>query len=152
MAPPRACRCGRTVPSGRSCVCQLERKRQADQRRGTARERGYTAEWERESKAFLALPENRFCACGCGRVADMVDHKRPHKGDMQLFWDRSNWQAMKRGCHSRKTAGRDGGFGNAMSRNNVAPGVATDFALNPGTARDQSRATPTNSALGTGRR
>ena len=30
--------------------------------------------WQRESKAFLALPENRFCACGCGRVADMVDH------------------------------------------------------------------------------
>ncbi|WP_256371941.1 hypothetical protein [Roseivivax sp. THAF197b] len=24
----------------------------------------------------------------------MVDHVIPHRGDMQLFWDRTNWQAL----------------------------------------------------------
>jgi 5-methylcytosine-specific restriction enzyme A len=33
-----------------------------------------------------------------------VDHITPHKGDRQMFWDRSNWQSLCHRCHSRKTA------------------------------------------------
>jgi 5-methylcytosine-specific restriction protein A len=44
--------------------------------------------------------------------ASVVDHIVPHRGDMALFWDRSNWQAMSKLCHDRKTARENGGFGN----------------------------------------
>lgn len=96
---------------------ERERKARFERTRPSATDRGYTAAWAKASKAFLAEPRNRLCVCGCGRPADMVDHRRPHKGDMRLFWDRSNWQPMaSHPCHSRKTASEDGGFGNAMSQ------------------------------------
>jgi len=102
--------------------------------RPSARKRGYTGKWERESKDFLALPENRYCVCGCGRVADVVDHRIPHKGDMRLFWDRSNWQPMHRRCNSRKAVLREGAFGNAPSnRSYGSPGCKPD-----GSPRDPS--------------
>lgn len=47
------------------------------------------------------------------RAASVVDHRRPHRGDMKLFWDRNNWQSMAKECHDRKTAREDGGFGKA---------------------------------------
>jgi 5-methylcytosine-specific restriction enzyme A len=79
------------------------RKREDDKRRPSATARGYDGKWRQESKAFLARPENRLCVCGCGRVADMVDHKIPHRGDMKLFWNRSNWQPMASSpCHNSK--------------------------------------------------
>ncbi len=112
MKASRLCRCGAVVASGRACACQAVRRADYNKRRGSARQRGYGTEWEKASRAFLALPENRFCICGCGRRADLVDHKVPHRGDMALFWDRGNWQAMAFGCHSAKTAAEDGGFGN----------------------------------------
>lgn len=43
--------------------------------------------------------------------AEVVDHIIPHRGDMKLFWQRSNWQAMSKSCHDAKTAKEDGGFG-----------------------------------------
>lgn len=97
--------------------------------RPSARQRGYDSKWEKESKAFLALPENRLCICGCGRPSEMVDHKEPHRGDKRLFWSRANWQPMTKRCHSRKTAAHDGGFGNArqegkpIERGQVAVGA-----------------------------
>jgi 5-methylcytosine-specific restriction enzyme A len=41
----------------------------------------------------------------------VVDHIIPHRGDMTLFWNRKNWQAMSKTCHDKKTATQDGGFG-----------------------------------------
>ena len=107
VRPPRLCSCGAVVASGTMCQCQIERQRERkarfDAQRPTSRQRGYDSKWQRESKAFLALPENRFCACGCGRVADMVDHVIPHRGDKKLFWRRSNWQPMASSpCHSSR--------------------------------------------------
>lgn len=109
---PRICQCGLKVASGAVCICQQRRKVDADKRRPSARHRGYDARWQREAADYLARPENRFCACGCGKSANMVDHKRAHKGDMRLFWDRANWQPMNHRCNSRKAASREGGFGN----------------------------------------
>lgn len=102
MRAPSICGCGRVVQTGRSCLaCTTARAKAYDARRPTARERGYTSKWETESKAFLAKPENRFCACGCGRKANMVDHIVPHRNDKSLFWRRSNWQPMASSpCHS----------------------------------------------------
>lgn len=111
----RLCACGNLVDKGVQCPCQTarraERQRAADAKRPSARARGYDREWERASKRFLALPGNDLCACGCGRVANVVDHKRAHKGDQQLFWDPANWQPMNRACNSRKNVREEGGFG-----------------------------------------
>jgi 5-methylcytosine-specific restriction protein A len=95
FAPPRICVCGNIVASTAICICRQQRKAEADKRRPSASQRGYGSKWQRESKAFLALPQNRFCACGCGRIADCVDHKIPHRGDQKLFWSRSNWQPAR---------------------------------------------------------
>lgn len=48
-------------------------------------------------------------------AATDLDHKVPHHGSLVLFWLRSNWQALCHGCHSRKTATEDGGFGRKQS-------------------------------------
>lgn len=33
-----------------------------------------------------------------------VDHKIPHRGNMELFWDEDNWQTLCKHHHSIKTA------------------------------------------------
>lgn len=60
--------------------------------------------WRKARARFLA--EHPLCQCpNCdeGRVrataADTVDHDKPHRGDLALFWDESNWRAMAKRCH-----------------------------------------------------
>jgi 5-methylcytosine-specific restriction endonuclease McrA len=118
---PRICGCGHKIAAGAMCLCQQRRKAAVEKSRPSARQRGYSKEWERESAAFLARPENRFCACGCSQRANMVDHKVAHKGDMRLFWDHRNWQPMNRRCNSRKAASREGGFGNPIRAGMALP-------------------------------
>lgn len=102
FAAPHICGCGRKVAAGIKCVCQQQRDRirktRADRNRPSARERGYTAEWERERKAFLSA--NPTCK-RCGAPATVVDHIVPHRGDRKLFWDKSNWQPLCTRHHSR---------------------------------------------------
>jgi 5-methylcytosine-specific restriction endonuclease McrA len=65
-----------------------------DARRGSSRDRGYDAHWDREALAFRrAHPLCLGCqAVGWIQAATLVDHIVPHKGDQKLMWDRSNWQ------------------------------------------------------------
>lgn len=61
--------------------------------------------WRAERAVWLS--EHPLCA-ECerhGRVtqASVVDHVRPHRGDMDLFWDQSNWASMCAPCHNAKT-------------------------------------------------
>ena len=35
--------------------------------------------------------------------ATVVDHVIPHRGDQQLMWDESNYQALCKKCHDKKT-------------------------------------------------
>ena len=76
--------------------------------RGNAAQRGYDHRWRRASKAWLALPENLLCidctAEGREGLAEVVDHQIPHRGDMELFWDESNWRPRCKRHHDRKTA------------------------------------------------
>ncbi len=50
------------------------------------------------------LREHPLCAyCeaeGRAVAASVVDHKVPHRGDQDLFWDRGNWQSLCSTCHS----------------------------------------------------
>lgn len=111
-AAARHCPHGHPPFRGRQCpVCHAARRAKADKGRPSAARRGYGKQWQKARHAFLARPENAYCACGCGRPADVVDHIVAHKGDMGLFWDRSNWQPMNRDCNSRKAARSEGGFG-----------------------------------------
>ena len=92
--------------------------RRRERQRETSAQRGYNYKWQQASKGFLV--KHPLCAeherCGEVAAATEVDHIVPHKGDMVLFWDRSNRQALCPSCHSRKTASEDGGWGNP-SRN-----------------------------------
>ena len=112
-AAPRVCTwpgCASLVPKGR-CA---KHAAQADRERGTSRERGYTSAWQKARDAYLRLYP--ICAehmrqGGRPVAASVVDHKKPHRGDMVLFWDSTNWQRLCKPCHDRKTASADGGFG-----------------------------------------
>lgn len=73
-----------------------ERDQEADQRRGSARSRGYDSRWDKARLTFLAA--HPLCVM-CERegrvtVATVVDHIRPHRGDQALFWDKDNWQPL----------------------------------------------------------
>lgn len=89
-----------------------QQRREYDRGRGGSTERGYTARWQRASKQFLrANPLCRDCTRRNRVTASSeVDHIIPHRGDMTLFWDRKNWQALCKPCHSRKTATEDSDF------------------------------------------
>jgi 5-methylcytosine-specific restriction protein A len=41
-----------------------------------------------------------------GRIvaASVVDHIQPHKGNVTLFWDATNLQALCKGCHDSAKA------------------------------------------------
>jgi len=101
--------------------CQAHKRvvqREVDSRRESSTQRGYGYRWQKASKAYLrAHPLCQCDECQEGklrlRASQVVDHKKPHKGDMALFWGSSNWQAMAKECHDKKTAREDGGFGNA---------------------------------------
>jgi len=79
-----------------------------DATRGSAAKRGYGRRWQAASKAFLqAHPLCQCPDCDDGRKrvtpSTVVDHRIPHRGDQRLFWDQSNWTAMAKPCHDRKT-------------------------------------------------
>ena len=119
--------CRRPVPiDGRFCVkhaaagaaLDAKQKEQRESRRrrykGSAAKRGYGYRWQQLRAAFLR--EHPLCEeCqkkGVIKAATDVDHIKPHRGDLDLMWDRDNLQALCHECHSRKTAREDGGFGN----------------------------------------
>lgn len=81
-------------------------------KRPSARKRGYTRAWEKASKVYLA--EHALCeiclAKGTIEPSEVVDHIIPHRGDNGLFWNQSNWQALSKRCHDRKTATEDSSF------------------------------------------
>lgn len=85
----------------------------------------YGTLWRRESKAFLR--DHPYCADGCGGLATVVDHIRPHRGDPVLFWDKDNWQALTKRHHDAKTAREDGGGGNKAG-DRSAPTLANRLA------------------------
>lgn len=100
---PRVCGCGKVVAAGTRCPCQVkhhaEAKARHDKRRQSARARGYDTKWDVARKAFLA--KHPACAM-CGGPANVVDHITPHRGDMKLFWDSSNWQPLCQHHHATR--------------------------------------------------
>ena len=60
--------------------------------------------WRRARKEFFSEPYNKVCRLCRKRLATVVDHIKPHKGDLALFWDRDNWQPACVRCHNAKSA------------------------------------------------
>lgn len=81
------------------------------EKRPSAFKRGYDRKWNIASKNFLS--SHPFCSeCekrGVKTLATEVDHIVAHKGNKDLFWDMTNWQALCHSCHSEKTAREDNG-------------------------------------------
>ena len=89
------------------------RQQSYERARGSAAARGYGAKWRRARAAYLAA-HPLCCKCGARGIvaaATVVDHIKPHRGDMKLFWDRKNWQPLCKEHHDRKTATEDGRWG-----------------------------------------
>lgn len=113
-APGIACPCGGRRLKGHPCdwcgAGKREARRNHDRQRGTAAERGYGWRWRNEyetgaADTFLKCePLCRECNWW-GRVvgATLVDHRKPHRGDMEWFWNADNWQPLCRDCHNKKT-------------------------------------------------
>lgn len=85
------------------------------------------ARWRRLRAAHLCA--NPFCAM-CrkqGRVvtATVVDHRKPHRGDLGLFWDPANLQGL---CQTHHSATKQ-----REERTGVAAGYDADgMPLDPG--------------------
>ena len=95
----------------RHAPTKVEQAKEYEQYRGSARARGYTTRWDKASKSYLS---RRMVCPACEKAgvlasSAVTDHIVPHKGDMALFWDRSNWQpccrwhhdVVRRGCVDR---------------------------------------------------
>lgn len=65
-------------------------------------QRGYGYKWQQARARFLV--EHPFCvmcrAEGKKRLAQVVDHRVPHRGDEALFWNEANWQSLCASHHS----------------------------------------------------
>ena len=89
----------------------------------TSAERGYGHKWRQARAGYLR--KHPLCVDCCGELglsgsteavlheciergvtlpfAVVVDHIEPHRGDMERFWDRTNWQALCKRHHDIKT-------------------------------------------------
>jgi 5-methylcytosine-specific restriction protein A len=122
------------LPAHRSSILNSEEQDERqlrDRWRGSARERGYTTEWDHSRDIFIS--ENPLCA-ECkkqGRLvqAKEVDHITPHRGDDELFWDQANWQSLCSTCHKQKTARENGGIGTSVKA--VRPNTPVTVVCGP---------------------
>lgn len=103
----------RNLTRGRYCADHIQEKHSYDRYRGTASQRGYDSQWRKARLGFLRKHPLCVDCLKADKVeaATVVDHIEPHKGDKELFWRRSNWQALCKSCHDAKTVKEDGGFG-----------------------------------------
>lgn len=78
------------APAGKGAPRQVEKRE-----RPSARARGYSAKWDKASRAFLdANPFCRGCqALGRQVPSTLTDHVIPHRGDLKQFWRADWWQA-----------------------------------------------------------
>ena len=94
-------------PSLRPCVTHPHKPFANARRTGAHLYR--TQRWKRERAEYLAA--NPYCVAPsgdemsalCWATSTVVDHRIPHRGDEQAFWNQNNWNALCRGCHNAKT-------------------------------------------------
>lgn len=91
-------------------------RREADQRRGSARARGYTSAWDKAADSHRRRsPICIYCEMGAWgeppriTAASLVDHLIPHRGDQAVFWNKADWISSCKPCHDgpKQAAERD---------------------------------------------
>jgi 5-methylcytosine-specific restriction protein A len=109
MKPCKHPGCPNLVPAGKLYCDQHAPLHRDEIMRPPAAKRGYGARWQRLSRAYLKSHPLCVKCLEQGRYtkATVVDHRVPHRGDPVLFWDESNWQALCKPCHDRKTFTED---------------------------------------------
>jgi 5-methylcytosine-specific restriction enzyme A len=83
-------------------LTRVDANRTYDARRGSARERGYNAAWDRASRGHRARhPLCQYCALVDEvKAADLTDHLYPHRGDQVVFWNKKYWVSSCDDCHN----------------------------------------------------
>ena len=108
MKPLKPCKCLGCPKLTGDKYCEEHKKLYANEREGSS-SRGYDSKWRTARNRFLNA--NPLCvSCkekGSLVKATVVDHIKPHRGDKKLFWDESNWQALCKRCHDKKTMTED---------------------------------------------
>ena len=111
-------RCNSRVAAGRQCpICAPRQQHRRNARNVSSTQLGYSVRWRRARLSWLI--DHPVCADPyrvhdtVPALANVVDHVRPHRGDIGAFWDTGNWQSLCTRCHAFKSAAEDGGFGNA---------------------------------------
>ena len=81
-------------------------QRDYDACRGSSTQRGYDYRWQKTRKGYLeSHPLCVHCqAEGRTTAANEVDHIVPIQIAPMRKYDRTNWQALCKSCHSKKTA------------------------------------------------
>ena len=99
--------CPRLIPYGQK-YCD-EHKPLHTKDRDYSCERGYGYKWQQARKKFLQAHPICVRCYAEGKIteATVVDHIIPHRGDMKLFWDKSNWQPLCEHHHNVKTKTED---------------------------------------------
>lgn len=90
----------------------------------TSAQRGYGYKWQQARAGWLrAHPLCVMCEELDQRVtaATVVDHKVPHRGDMALFWQTSNWQSLCARHHSSHKQREEAGGRDAQTPNIASP-------------------------------
>jgi 5-methylcytosine-specific restriction enzyme A len=121
IAPLRACPipgCPELTASDRCTAHAEQRAHELDTARLSSTERGYGHRWREYSKARLKThplcvdPDKRHP--GKLVLATVTDHIQAHKGDMKLFWDKTNHESLCGSCNSFKAV-REGRWGRGGS-------------------------------------
>ena len=73
--------------------------------RPSAESRGYNSKWRKLSQHYLRKHPLcvRCLANGRYTKATVTDHIIPHRNRPELMWDESNFQALCKKCHDKKT-------------------------------------------------
>lgn len=117
--PSRCTSCGTRRDARGSCpTCRKPTQRTANDARKAWSWVYDDPRWELLRDQVLS--EEPLCRAGCGRPPRVVDHIRPHRGDETLAFDRTNLQAMCKGCHDAKTA-HETGFAGAGPKRLTTP-------------------------------
>lgn len=96
---PKAPEQHRRIPIGKTH--QIAATHKPRERRGSARDRGYSSKWDKFAKLFLQRnPLCEFCkARGHIEPSTVCDHDLPHEQDRALFWN-NTFTALCTSCHS----------------------------------------------------
>ena len=107
--------CKELVRNTLYCANHTPQRQYSSEKRNNDNQKFYNnTRWRKARKRYL-MRQPLCVECRKHNILTMgkvVDHIIPHKGDINLFWDESNWQSLCVSCHNRKTAKHDGAFGN----------------------------------------